>query len=222
MDSQKLKERKGRARKIARVLRTLFPGAETILHYQRPWELLFAVILSAQTTDKKVNEVTDVLFKKYKSIKEYAAARQSQMEKDIYPVSFYKNKARNIIAAAEILHTQYNGKIPHSVDELVQLPGVGRKTANVVIGNLHGSSGGIAVDTHVRRFARKFDLTDHADPATIEQDLMKILPPSNWFLFGQGLVLYGQQICPARKHNCAEHPLTQLYPKAADIWPSSQ
>jgi len=207
---------------MSRSLDALFPQPKTPLHYKKPWDLLVSVILSAQTQDKKVNEVTKTLFKKYRTVGEYARAKPYTLAQDIFPISFYRTKARNIIKTATIIKKKHNGKIPQTLEELVSLPGVGRKTANVVLGNLHGESVGIAVDTHVRRLARKFNLTDNTAPVKIEQDLMDLLPQSRWFSFGQNLVLYGQQICSARKHDCTNHPLTKIYPDSATIWPKSQ
>jgi endonuclease-3 len=222
MTPRELKERRVRALKIAKALEKLFPEAATVLYHGNPWELVVAVILSAQTTDKKVNEVTKELFKKYRRLDDYARAKPATLAKDIYPVSFFRNKAKNIISAANLVKTKFKGKLPRTVDELTQLPGVGRKTANVVLSNLYGTAEGIMVDTHVRRFARKFDLTDYKDPAKIERDLMTLLSQRYWFTIGQGLVLYGQQICPARPHDCKKHPLTKLWPPAASRWPSTK
>jgi endonuclease-3 len=214
-------ERKERARKMARVLRTVFPEAKSQLKYRAPWELVVAVILSAQTMDKKVNEVTRTLFKKYRSVSDYANASATSLARDVYPVSFYTTKAKNIIAAATLLESGYRGKIPKSIDELIRLPGVGRKTANVILGNLYDINEGIMVDTHVRRLAQKFNLSEHTDPGKIERDLMELVPQKQWYEFGQRLVMYGQQVCPARKHDCEEHPLTKIYPKAAHTWPKA-
>ena len=222
MTRAKFKERRARAIKLARALEKLFPESKTVLSHGKPWELLVAVVLSAQTTDKKVNEVTEKLFRKYRKLDDYAKASPARFAKDIYPVSFFRTKARNIIKAATMLEKDYGGKIPKSVDELIRLPGVGRKTANVVLSNLYGVAEGIMVDTHVRRFTRKFDLTDNSSPEKIERDLMELLPKRYWFTIGQGLVLYGQQICPARTHDCIDHPLTKLWSKAANRWPSTK
>ena len=222
MTPLKLKERKARALKLARALEKLFPESQTVLHHGDPWELVVAVVLSAQTTDKKVNEVTEQLFKKYRKLEDYARARPAALARDIYPVSFFRMKAKNIVRAARILKKEFGEKIPKSVSELMKLPGVGRKTANVVLGNLYGIAEGVMVDTHVRRFSRKFDLTDHKDPVKIERDLMELLPQRYWFTIGQGLVLYGQQICSARKHDCKDHPLTKIWSPAASRWPSTK
>jgi len=219
MNQNKLAERRKRAAKMARKLKQLFPKAKIALRYGNNWELLVAVILSAQCTDKKVNEVTAKLFKKYRALDDYVRADRKEFERDIKPTGFYRNKAKNILAAAKIVKEKFGGKIPRTMKEILTLPGVARKTANVVLGNAYGVVEGIAVDTHVRRFARKFDLTDHDDPAKIEQDLMQILPRSEWFNFTYRMINYGREICPARKHDCRNHPLTKLWPPAAKRWP---
>jgi endonuclease-3 len=221
MDPKKLKERKERARKISRVLKKLFPHAKIALNYGNNWELLVAVILSAQCTDKKVNEVTEKLFKKYKTLDDYVNADLKEFEKDIKPTGFYHNKAKNILAAAKMVKEKFGGKIPHTMEEILTLPGVARKTANVVLGNAYGIVEGIAVDTHVRRFAIKFDLTDYKDPQKIEKDLMEIFPKSEWFNITYCFIEYGRKICPARVHDCKNHPLTKIYPPSANIWPKS-
>jgi endonuclease-3 len=198
-------------KKIARIMRILariFPHAQgTELRYKTPWQLLIAVILSAQCTDKKVNEVTKKLFGKYKTIDAVAHARPSEFEKDIYSTGFYRAKTRNILAMANMLLKQCGGTVPHTMKEMLTLPGVARKTANVVLGNLLGVSEGIPVDTHVIRLSRKLGLTNHTNPIKIEQDLMRIVPKKDWFRFANYLVLYGRYICPARGHNHAKCPL---------------
>jgi endonuclease III len=212
--------REERIGKIVATLKKLFPKAKIVLKYSNNWELLVAVILSAQCTDKKVNEVTEKLFKKYKSFADYVRADPKEFEQDIRSTGFYRNKARNILAIARILPQRFGGKVPRTMEELVTLPGVARKTANVVLGNAYGVIEGIAVDTHVIRLSRKLGLTQHKDPVKIEQDLMKLIPQKDWFFFTYGMIECGRQICPARKHNdCKTHPLTKLYPKTATIWP---
>ncbi len=203
---------------IVRVLKGLFPEARTALQYRNHWELLAAVILSAQCTDKKVNEVTARLFTKYSSLSDYVTADIAEFEMDIRQTGFFRNKAKNILASAKIVHEQYGGKIPETMDELLNLPGVARKTANVVLGSAYGIVDGIAVDTHVRRLSIKLGLTDNKRPEQIERDLMRLLPKSEWLDFSHRLILYGRTFCPARRHDC-KHPLTRIYPPAADIWP---
>lgn len=217
---EQLSERQGRAKKIVAALKKLFPNAKCVLRFGNNWELMVAVQLSAQCTDKKVNEVTAVLFKKYRTLEDYARARPAEFEQDIRPTGFYRNKTKNILAAAKMIKEKSGGKIPKTMAELLALPGVARKTANIVLGNAYGVVEGIAVDTHVKRLAQKLGLTDQSDPEKIERDLMTLLPKKEWFDFTYRLIEYGRQICPARKHDCREHPLTLLYPSAADTWPS--
>ena len=213
-------ERKKRANKIVKKLRELFPDAAIVLKYSNTWELLVSVILSAQCTDKQVNIVTEKLFEKYRTLDDYVKANVDEFEKDIKSTGFYRNKAKNILAAAKIVKEQFGGKVPDTMEELLTLPGVARKTANVVLGNAYGKVEGIAVDTHVRRLSIKFGLTDHKDPVKIEQDLMQILPKKDWFFLTYGLIEYGRHICPSRRHkDCADHPLTKIYPSAALMWP---
>ena len=205
-----------------RVLKRLYPDPHIALAYGSPWELLVAVQLSAQCTDKRVNEVTKKLFKKYRTLGDYARAEVSVFEKDIYACGFYKNKTKNILAAAKIVEDDFGGRIPETMSELLSIPGVARKTANVVIATLYNTAVGIAVDTHVRRFAIRFDLTDYKDPMRIECDLIAIMPKKEWRLFNHRLVHYGRDYCPARQHDCAEHPLTKVHSKAARIWPKAR
>jgi endonuclease-3 len=219
MTAKKLIERKKRAQRINKELKRLFPDSGTVLKYRNNWELFVAVVLSAQCTDKKVNEVTESLFKKYKTLKDYANANRKVFEKDIKPTGFYKNKAGNILASAKLIEKKFGGRVPNTMEKILTLPGIGRKSANVILGNAYGVVDGIAVDTHVERLARKLDLTDHKDPAKIERDLMAVLPKREWLAFSHRLVEYGRQICPRRKHDCRAHPLTKIYPKAAKIWP---
>ncbi len=219
MTEQKRKERTVRVRKMNAVLKKLFPSSLIHLAHGNTWELLVAVILSAQCTDARVNEVTKTLFKTYRSVRAYAEASQADMERLVFQTGFYRAKARYIRSAAQILMTQYNGKVPNSMDELILLPGVGRKTANVVLSTAFSMAEGIAVDTHVRRFAIRFDLTDHRDPKRIEKDLMSIMPKSEWWNFNHRLVEYGRSYCKARTHDCSSHPLTFVYPEANKIWP---
>lgn len=219
MDKQKLIERKERAGQVVAVLKELFPEAKIALQYKAHWEMLVAVILSAQCTDKKVNEVTATLFKKYPTLDHYVNADPTEFEKDIKPTGFYRNKTKNILAASKIIKEKYNGVIPNTMEALLSLPGVARKTANIVLSNAYGIVEGIAVDTHVKRLSIKLDLTDNTNPDKIEQDLMQILPKKEWLALTYRLIEYGRQICPARKHPCENHPLSKIYPPSATIWP---
>lgn len=215
-------ERSKRVRAMLRVLKILFPDAGMVLRYSNQWELLVAVMLSAQCTDNMVNKVTEKLFKKYPALTDYVDADAAEFEQDIRSTGFYRNKAKNILAAARMIHETFHGKIPATMADMLTIPGVARKTANVVLGNAHGVVEGIAVDTHVRRLCLKFDLTDHRDPKKIEQDLMAMVSKKDWFLLTYLFIEYGRQICPARRHPCEDHPLTKLYPPAASRWPKAK
>ncbi len=213
-----------RVAQIVKKLKKLFPDAKITLRFSNNWELLVAVILSAQCTDKKVNEVTERLFKKYRKLEDYVHASASrrtvrEFEKYIRPTGFFRAKTKNILAAAKMVQNEYHGKVPSTMAEMLKIPGVARKTANVVLGNAYGVVEGIAVDTHVIRLAKKLGLTSHKDPVKIERDLMRLLPRKEWFDSTYRLIEYGRQICPARKHDCTSHPLTKIYPKTAILWP---
>ncbi len=202
--------RQARARAIFAKLKKLFPRAGIALNYRNPWELLVAVILSAQCTDKKVNEVTSRLFKKYRTLDDYVRARPHEFEGDIYQTGFYRAKAKHILATAAMIKKQFHGKVPRTMDEMLELPGVARKTANVVLGNAYGIVHGIAVDTHVRRLAYQFDLTDHRNPEKIERDLMAIIPKRDWSEATYLLIEYGRAY-PARLKTHHGEPLEGFY-----------
>lgn len=209
-----MRQRKNRAAKIIVALKKLFPRANIALRYSNNWELLVAVMLSAQCTDKKVNEVTARLFKKYRALGDYVAARPREFEKDIYSTGFYRAKTKNILAAAKMVKNPppggFGGKIPKTMKEILTIPGVARKTANVVLGNAYGIVEGIAVDTHVRRLSKLLGLTNHTDPVKIERDLMQILPKKEWFSFTYRVIEYGRKYCVARRHKHEKCPLTKL------------
>lgn len=213
MDEHVLRKQKKRATKIIAILKKLFPRASIALRYSNNWELLVAVILSAQCTDIKVNEVTARLFKKYRTLDDYARARPREFEKDIYSTGFYRAKTKNILAAAKMVKDPppggFGGKIPRTMKEILTIPGVARKTANVVLGNAHGVVEGIAVDTHVRRLSKLFGLTNHTDPVKIERDLMAILPKKEWFDFTYRMIEYGRKYCTARRHEHEKCPLSR-------------
>ena len=219
MNSEKLTERKKRVSEISKTLTKLFPDAKIAL---TPWELLVAVQLSAQCTDKMVNTITPALFKKYPTLEDYLHANPKEFEQDIFKSGFYKNKTKNILAAARMVKETWEGIVPNTMADILTLPGVARKTANVILGNAYGVVDGIAVDTHVKRFTQKFDLSDFKDPIRIEKDLMEILPKGEWLTFTYRLIDYGRAICTARKHDCKDHPLTKIYPSAANIWPKAK
>jgi endonuclease III len=204
-----LEKRKKRADIILQELKNLFPDSKIALNFSNTLELLIAVMLSAQCTDKKVNEVTSKLFLKYKKLDDYLSVKVEEFEKDIHSTGFYHNKAKNILATARLIKTRFAGKVPASMEELLTLPGVARKTANIVLGDGFGKTVGIAVDTHVRRLANLHGLTTENDPDKIEQDLMLIVPKEEWLNFNHRLIDYGRKFCPARKHRHEECPMTK-------------
>lgn len=195
---------------ILKVLRRLYPHPKCALHYRTPWQLLVAVILSAQCTDKKVNEVTKMLFKKYRTFDDYVVAMPVEFERDIYSTGFYRAKTKNILAAAQAIKKNFGGKVPKTMGEMITISGVGRKTANVVLGELYGVTEGIAVDTHVIRFARLLGLTKHADAVKIERDLLKIIPEKERVYFSLSLISYGREYCPAKRHDHTKCPLKKF------------
>lgn len=198
---------KQRAEIVIKTLKKLYPKLEKFLDSSNDHEFLFAVVLSAQTTDKTVNQETPAIFAKYKTLKDYAKADLKEFEHDLRHIGLYKSKAKNILASAKILLEKYNGKIPKTMEDILELPGVGRKTANVVLGAIHGIVEGIAVDTHVVRLAQKYGLSHHSDPKKIEQDLMKILPKEEWFDFTNRIIAYGREYCSAHVHDHSSCPL---------------
>lgn len=205
-----LEAKKKRAKKIIEKLKKFFPNAKIVLKYSNNWELLVAVMLSAQCTDKMVNKVTEKLFKKYKTLDDYVKADKSEFEKDIKSCGFYKNKTKNILTTAKMIKEKFSGKVPNTMKDLLSLRGVARKTANVVLGNAFGIYEGIAVDTHVRRLSKLYGLTTHDNPDKIEQDLLKIVPKKDWFAFTYLMIEYGRKYCPARKHNHQNCSLVKL------------
>jgi endonuclease-3 len=211
-------ERKKRAAKLVAYLKKAYPKPKTELNYATPFQLVVAVMLSAQTTDKQVNKVTDTLFKKYRTPADFAKADADTFAKEISSVSFYRNKAKAIIGAAKKIEKEYNGTVPQSVDELVSLPGIAYKTANVVLGELYEIWEGIPTDTHVKRFAHRFDLVDSTDLTKISKELEALVPKKDWKYVNNGLVLYGRYICKAHPHECDEHALTKLWKPAAKRW----
>ena len=216
MTPKKLRERKTRILKLDLALKKLFPSVTTELVFKTPWQFMVAVQLSAQCTDKRVNIVTKELFKKYKTLDDYVKADPGEFEKMIRSVTYFHNKTRNILAAAKVVKKEFGGKLPKTMQEMLRVPGVGRKTANVILSDLHGIGEGITVDTHVIRFARRFDLSNHKDAVKIERDLMEILPKKEWPHFSHRVVFYGRYIAPARKYDTKKDPLIKIYPKAAE------
>lgn len=204
------KEKK--VKEIIKRLYNVWPKPRTALHHNNPLELLVATILSAQTTDKLINLITPDLFRKYKTAHDYAKADLKELDKFINRVNFHNNKAKNIKASCSIIAEKYNGRIPDTMEELDALPGVARKTANVILGNAFGKAEGIVVDTHVMRLSQRLGLTDQKTPEKIEQDLMRIVPKEYWIDFSHLLINYGRSYCPARPHVCLECPLLELCP----------
>ncbi|MDP3770452.1 MAG: endonuclease III [bacterium] len=207
-------EKKKRAGKIITALKKKFPEAIIALRFSSPWELLVAVILSAQCTDKKVNEVTEVLFKKYKTIDDYASADKKEFEKIIYSTGFYHAKAKNILATAKLVKEKFGGIVPRTMQDLLTLKGVARKTANVVLGNAYEVVDGIAVDTHVLRIAQRLGLSFSDKPVIVEKDLMKLIPKNNWLKTTYLIIEHGRAICTAKDPHCDFCPLKKICPSA--------
>jgi endonuclease-3 len=208
-----LSEDKRRVAKIVKALAAEYAEATCALVHRSPLELLIATILSAQCTDQRVNIVTKDLFRRYRSAADYAAAGQAELEQAIQSTGFFRSKARNIKACCEQLVEEHEGQVPQDLESLVKLPGVGRKTANVVLGTAFGIPSGVVVDTHVRRITRRLGLTRHNDPEKIERDLMKQLPRSAWIDFSHRLIHHGRRICMARKPKCDICVLNKLCPR---------
>ncbi len=199
---ESLEARKARVHNIIQALKKAYPQAPLALHFSNPLELLVAVILSAQCTDERVNQVTQTLFQKYRSAKDYVNAPLEELEALIRPTGYYRNKAKSLKACCQKLLESYHGEVPKSIDEMVKLPGVGRKTAAMVLGNAYGLNQGIAVDTHVRRVVQRLQLSPHKTPEKIEQDLMELVPQEEWTWFSNALILHGRHICTARNPKC--------------------
>ncbi len=216
-------ERTRRVRSILRVLKKKYPVVECALHHRNAYEILAATILSAQCTDERVNRVTPVLFEKYPTPAELARAKQSAVEKIIHSLGFFRAKATSLIGMAKELVESHQGEVPDRLDDLIKLPGVGRKTANVVLGSWFGIPTGVVVDTHVRRISRLLGLTVSKQPEKIEQDLMAILPQKQWIDFSHRLIFLGREICVARKPRCNECPLLKYCPRVGlpDLEPDS-
>jgi endonuclease III len=202
--------RRARVAVILEKLDEMYPNATCALTHRNPWELLVATILSAQCTDKRVNEVTPGLFAKYPTPQDFAAARQEVLADDIRSTGFFNNKAKSLIGAARKIVSEFGGKVPRTLEELITVPGAARKTANVVLGTAYGIAVGVVVDTHVQRVSRRLGLTKQTDPVKIEQDLMKIIPQNRWILFSHQIIHHGRALCIARKPRCAECKLNPV------------
>ncbi len=212
LPSKLLQDRKARVAAILPILKATYPQARCSLNHKTPLQLLVATILSAQCTDDRVNIVTKDLFKKYRSAADFAAAAQDVLEKDIQSTGFYRNKTRSIRAMAQSLIDQHGGKVPQTMEALTNLAGVGRKTANVVLGNAFNQNVGIVVDTHVTRLSQRLGLTRHTDAVKIEQDLIPLVPQNDWALWSHLLIFHGRQICQARKPKCEQCPILSHCP----------
>jgi endonuclease-3 len=211
--SKTIEQRRQRVASILPKLKKLYPNAKCSLDHTNPLELIVATILSAQCTDDRVNIVTKDLFRKYKSAKDFADVPQEELERDIHSTGFYRNKAKALRGMAQALIERQGGKVPGTMEELVELPGVGRKTANVVLGNAFGQNVGVVVDTHVTRLSNRLGLTDHeTDAVKIEQDLIQIVPQDDWTLFAHLMIHHGRAICTARKPQCDRCPILDYCP----------
>ena len=197
-------ERQARVNETLRRLDEMYPNVTCALVHGSPWELLVATILSAQSTDKMVNQVTPGLFQKYPTIQDFAALRPEVLARDIHSTGFFNNKAKSVVGAAKKILADFGGEVPRTMDEMLTIPGAARKTANVVLGTAHGIASGIVVDTHVQRISQRLDLTKNTDPVKIERDLVKIIPQERWILFSHQLIHHGRALCYARKPRCAE------------------
>jgi len=212
-------ERKQRVAEILRGLDQMYPDATCALTHRNPWELLVATILSAQCTDKRVNEVTPGLFAKYPTPADFAAVRPEVLAQDIRSTGFFNNKAKSIVGAAKKIMTEFSGKVPKTIEELLTVPGAASKTANVVLGTAYGIASGIVVDTHVTRVSRRLDLTKQTDPVKIERDLVKIIPQEKWILYSHQIIHHGRALCVARKPRCVDCLLEPIcYAKDKTFW----
>lgn len=216
-ESKQVRERLDRVAAILPILKKTYPNARCSLDHHDPLQLIVATILSAQCTDDRVNLVTKDLFKKYRTAADYAKAPAERLEQDIKSTGFYRNKTKSIRAMAQSLIEKHGGKVPETMEALVDLAGVGRKTANVVLGNAFGKNEGVVVDTHVGRLTGRLKLTRHTDPVKIEQDLMQVIPREDWTLFAHLMIYHGRAICQARKPRCAECPIRNYCPSADKV-----
>ena len=219
---KKNQDRTERAKKIVAFLKKTYPNPKTELTYTTDFQFLASVILSAQCTDKNVNKVTDILWKKYITLDDFITADSDIFTKELSSITYFRNKAKFILASAKKVQEDFGGKIPNTEKKLITLPGVAYKTAHVVLNELFDITEGIPTDTHVRRFAIRFDLTDKKDLSRISKDLEALISKKDWRYVNNGLVLYGRYVCPARPHDCSKHALTKIYPPANFIWPKAK
>jgi len=207
-----------RVRQIIAALHQLYPDVTSALTHRSAWELLLATILSAQSTDVRVNMVTPVLFQKYPTVQDFAALEPEQLQPDIYSTGFFRNKAKSVVGAARKVVTDFGGNVPQTMEELLSLPGVARKTANVVLGTWFKKNEGVVVDTHVTRVSRRLELTKHEDARKIEEDLMRIIPRERWTDFSHEVIWHGRKLCVARRPKCADCALEKLCHAADKTW----
>ena len=207
-----------RIAEILKRLDRLYPEVTCALTHSSAWELLVATILSAQSTDANVNRVTPELFRKYPTVQAFAALTPEQLQPDVRSTGFFRNKSKSVVGAAKKIVADYGGQVPDDMEKLLTLPGVARKTANVVLGTWFKKAEGVVVDTHVHRISRRLELTTNDDPQKIEQDLMRIIPREKWILFSHQIILHGRAICIARRPKCAECPLENLCHAADKTW----
>ena len=210
-------DKKKRAAEIVKRLKRAYPDAHCALVHTSPFELLIATILSAQCTDVRVNIVTADLFRKYRSPQDFLAVPQRELEKDIHSTGFFRNKAKNIQAACKRIIEEFGGEVPQTMDELLTLGGVARKTANVVLGNAFGIASGVVVDTHVSRLSQRLGLTKNKTPEKIERDLAGLIPKRDWVMFPHWMIFHGRQVCIARKPKCGECVLADICPSRSDF-----
>jgi endonuclease-3 len=203
-------QRSGRISQILDALDERYPQATCALTHGDAWQLLVATILSAQCTDERVNQVTPVLFRRYPTVAGLAAAKVEDVAEIVRSTGFFNNKAKNIVGAAQAIVRDHDGKVPRTMEELIQIPGAARKTANVVLGTAYGIASGVVVDTHVARISQRLDLTSETDPVKIERDLMKVVPGNRWIAFSHQVIHFGREICAARKPRCGDCPLETL------------
>jgi endonuclease-3 len=214
MKRESTEELKTRTRDVIRRLKRAYPDAKCSLNHSNPFELLVATILSAQCTDERVNIVTADLFRKYKKPEDYLKVSPRELEKDIQSTGFFRNKTKSIQGTSKVLSEEYGGQVPHTMDELLELPGVARKTANVVLGNAFGVKAGVVVDTHVTRLSRRLAFTEQKTAEKIEHDLIEIVPKKDWVIFPHLLIAHGRKICKARNPLCAECAIEKLCPSS--------
>jgi endonuclease-3 len=222
-DMPTVPDRKAQAAEVIRRLRGEYPGAHIVLNFDNDWELLVAVMLSAQTTDITVNKVTEKLFQKYRAVEDYASASQAEFERDVHATGFFRNKTKHVIGSAQKILADYGGEVPASMQKLLTLPGVARKTANIVLGNAHPEAyatdpdAGIAVDTHVNRLSQRLGLAASNDSEKIERELMEIVPRADWFELTYLLIEHGRAVCDAKRPRCTECLLNDICPSAFKV-----